>query len=173
MADLGMAFDANSVPEQQSFDTIPPGKYPVQIVQSEMRANKANTGKYLWLEMQVTEGQHTGRLLWDRLNLINPNQTAVDIAYQTLGAICKAVGIGVCQDSEQLHLKPFLANVKVKPAQGSYEASNEIKGYEPISGRKEVAAPAKPATPAAATANAPWRKAKAAPAADLNDEVPF
>lgn len=152
MADLGMAFDASSVPAQQSFDTIPPGKYPVQITQSEMRDNKAGTGKYLWLEMQITDGQHAGRLLWDRLNLINQNQTAVDIAYQTLGAICKAAGIPVCKDSEELHMRPLIANVKVRPASGGYDASNEIKGYEP---------PGSSAPPAAAgTANnqPAWRR---------------
>lgn len=157
MADLGMAFDANSVPEQQSFDTMPPGKYPVQIVQSEMRDTKSGAGKYLWLELQVIDGSYTGRMLWDRLNLINPNQQAVDIAYQTLGAICKAVGIPVCKDSEELHMKPMLANVKVKPAQGGYDANNEIKGYEPLPSSRP-AQQQHANTGAASGSSPPWRK---------------
>jgi hypothetical protein len=158
MADLGQTFDANSVPDQQSFDTIPPGKYQVQITQSEMRDNKAGTGKYLWLEMQIIDGPSAGRLLWDRLNLINQNQTAVDIAYQTLGAICKAVGIPVCKDSEELHMRPMVANVKVKPASGQYDASNEIKGYEPAGSK----APAATQQAVGGSASQPaWRRNRA------------
>lgn len=159
MADLGQTFDASSVPDQQSFDTIPPGKYPVQITQSEMRDNKAGTGKYLWLEMQIIDGPSSGRLLWDRLNLINQNQTAVDIAYQTLGAICKAVGITMCKDSEELHMRPMTANVKVRPAQNGYDAANEIKGYEPA-GSKAPAAQA-PQQAVGGSAQPAWRRNRA------------
>ena len=161
MADLGGTFDPNSVPDQRNFDMIPPGKYPVTITQSEMRETKNGAGKYLWLEMQITGGEYQGRLLWDRLNLVNANPQAVEIAQQSLGAICKAIGLASCSDSEQLHMKPRLAIVKVKPAQGQYEASNEVKGYEPAGGSVTQMATTKAFQPASATKTPPWKKAAA------------
>jgi hypothetical protein len=44
----------------------------------------------------------------------------------------------------------MMITVKVKPAEGNYQASNEIAGYEPCEGGAPAAAPAA-ATP-------PWKK---------------
>jgi hypothetical protein len=56
-------------------------------------------------------------------------------------------------ESSDLHDKPLMITVKVKPAEGQYQASNEIAGYEPVGGGSAVAA----AAPAAA-AVPPWKK---------------
>ena len=87
-----IAFDASSVEPAAPLEPLPPGKYVAQIVQSEMRATRAGNGQYLWLEMDVIEGPHQGRKIWDQLNLVNPNQQTVEIAQRALSAICHAVG---------------------------------------------------------------------------------
>ena len=63
----------------------------------------------------------------------------------------------------ELHNKPLIATVKVRQAQGNYEASNEIKGYKAGGGLpvmpQPFAAPRAPAPAAAgfaAGASAPW-----------------
>jgi hypothetical protein len=66
-------FDASAVEPQQSFDALPVGRYEVIITDSEMKDTKAGTGQYLQLTFSVTGGQHDGRKLWSRLNLVNPN----------------------------------------------------------------------------------------------------
>jgi hypothetical protein len=96
-------FNAAKVEPQQSFDALPPGRYEVIISESEMKDTKAGTGQYLQLTWTVVGGQHEGRKLWSRLNLVNPNATAVSIAERELSAICHCVGILVPQDSEELH----------------------------------------------------------------------
>ena len=88
MAKLGTTFDASSVDPTMPFEVLPPGRYLVQIVTSEMRPTKDGAGQYLWLELDVLEGECQGRKLFDRLNLVNPNPTAVEIAQRTLSAIC-------------------------------------------------------------------------------------
>ncbi len=140
-----LPFDPSEPPPGgRSFDPIPAGWYPVMIVGSEMKPTKAGTGRYLQLELDIIDGEFEGRKLFDRLNLDNPNQQAVDIARRTLSQILAAVGIMSPKDSSELHYIPLRAKVKIKPASGEYEASNEIKAYGSINGGEGAQAP-KPA----------------------------
>lgn len=115
MASFGQTFDASSVEPSSGYEVLPPGKYLAQIVASEMRATKDGMGQYLYLEVDVIEGQYAGRKLFDRLNLINANADAVQIAQRTLSSICRAVGKLQVSNSEQLHLIPLIADVRVRP----------------------------------------------------------
>lgn len=133
MAHLGAVFDANQVTPQAPFEVLPPDAYCVQIVRSEMRATKSGDGQYLELEMDVLDGPFLGRKLWDRLNLINRNPQATEIARRQLSAICHAIGVLEVSDSEQLHGRPFVAVVKVEERKDRPgEMSNRISGYKAI-----------------------------------------
>jgi hypothetical protein len=123
-------FNSTEVPEDEGFKPLPEGEYTVQIIQSEMKETKAGTGHFLELRMQVLDGDHVGRLLFDRLNLINPNETAVKIAQRTLADICEATGVLEVEDSEELHGIEMIAKVVIKPAQGDWPEGNEIKKYK-------------------------------------------
>ena len=150
MAIFAQTFDANSV-EPSNFDVFPAGKYLAQIVSSEMRPTKDGRGQYLFLELDILEGQFAGRKLFDRLNLVNDNPDTVDIATRTLSSICRATGQMQVKDSEQLHLIPLIADVRVRPPKGQYGESNSIR-YLP---RNAAAAPATRAPVAYASAPAP------------------
>jgi hypothetical protein len=157
MAQLGQTFDANGVAPATPMELIPPGDYTVEIVNSEMRDTKDGAGKYLWLEMDIVDGPCAKRKLWDRLNLVNGNSQAQEIAQRALSAICHAVGQMQVNDSEQLHHRPLKATVKVRPARGEYGASNEIRGYQPASGAPRPQQ-AQTGAPAAAKSAAPWKR---------------
>lgn len=163
MARLGGTFDASQVEPNQPFEVLPSGKYKVEVVNSEMRPTKDGCGTYLWLEMSILEGEFAGRKLFDRLNLVNGNQQAVDIAQRSLSALCHAVGKLAISDSEELHFQPVIASVRVRPPRDNYDASNEIRGYAPVDGSSVTAAvrqaPARTAATAAGTA--PWKQRKA------------
>ena len=79
MADL-TGFNANQYEDEGSLDLEPikPGSYVAAIIESEMKDNSRGTGKFLQLTLQIIEGDYKNRRLWDRLNLINPNETAVE-----------------------------------------------------------------------------------------------
>lgn len=172
MAQLGTTFDANTVEPNKPFEVVPPDKYLVQITNSEVRPTKKGDGQYVWLELDIIDGPFAGRKIWDNLNLWNPNQQAVDIAQRTLSAICHATGQMAVNDTEQLHFRPLVADVRVKPAEGQYLTSNIVKGYLPADGdaasaqrAPAPAATARPATAAPVTAAAkpagtapPWRR---------------
>lgn len=126
---VAMNFNAANVKPREDADALPPGDYVAMIVASEMRETKDGSGQYLWLEMDITEGEHQGRKLWDRLNLVNRNAKAVEIAERTLSSICHAVGKLNLSDSEELHGCTVVAKVKVRPGQGDYGPSNEVANY--------------------------------------------
>ncbi len=159
----GYNFNAEEVEPSSSFDPIPAGWYTAIISASEMKATRDGYGEYLSLTLQVIEGQYENRLVFARLNLKNANDKAVDIARKDLAAICRAVGVMSPQASEELHDKPLMIKVKVRPASGEYEASNDIGGYKAVEGQDLTPAPkaaSKPQTPppAATTTKKPWQK---------------
>ena len=173
MANLGGTFDANNVTPSAPMELLPPGKYVVQIVQSEMKETTNGSGQYLKLEMEVMDGPSKGRKLWDNLNLVNPNPQTVDIAQRALSAICHAVGRLQVSDSEELHYKPMTATLAVEPDSRDkhlppheQRKQNRVKGYTAASGAAPAPvgfsrpAAASPAPAAAAnTAAPPWRRA--------------
>ena len=128
MANLG-AFDANQVDPSVQFDPLPAGRYPVIVVESEMKATKAGTGRYLQLTFQVIEGELQGRLVWTRLNLENSNEMAVKVARAELSALCRAVGVMQPRDSVELHNKPLEITVGLKRRDDSGEFKSVVKGY--------------------------------------------
>lgn len=127
-------FDANTVEPNAPREVLPAGWYKCVFTKSEEKPTKAQTGSYLQMNAEIIEGEHQGKSLTERLNLNNPNVTAVEIAQRTLSAICRAVGVMTPRNSDELHDKPLMVKVKVKAAKGDYGASNEIEGYEAVSG---------------------------------------
>ena len=159
----GYNFNAEEIEPSSSFDPIPAGWYKAIISNSEMKPTRDGYGEYLSLTLQVIEGQYENRLVFARLNLKNANDKAVDIARKDLAAICRAVGVMSPQASEELHDIPLMIKVKVRPASGDYEASNDIGGYKAVEGANLTPAPkaaSKPQTPppAATTTKKPWQK---------------
>lgn len=131
MADIN-GFDANQVEDNRSFDAVPPGDYVVQWVESEWKDGKNAGSRYIEVEMEIMEGPHAGQHLWDRLNLVNANQQAVQIANGQLKSACVAVGNMQPKDTSELHYKPMIAKVKVDKPRDGYEAGNSISGYKAI-----------------------------------------
>lgn len=150
MANLN-GFNANEVDPTSDFEVIPAGKYVAVITDSETKRNKAGTGSYLQLTFQVIEGEFKNRFLWARLNIDNPNATAVKIARAELSAICRAVGVLQPKDSCELHNLPLVITVKCKKSKDGDDPVNEIKGYA-----KKDALSGKPVQ--AATDTPPWRR---------------
>lgn len=143
-------FDATQVDPATEFKPLPAADYKVAIVESENKPTKNGKGSYLQCKLQVLDGEFKGRTLFERLNLDNPNGQAVEIAKKTLSAICHSVGVMQPRDSSELHNRPMIAAVAVKPRDDKPgEFSNEIKAYKSL---KDAAATVAPAAAGAA----PW-----------------
>jgi len=150
MADLN-GFNANEVDPAVALEPIPAGKYVAVITDSEMKPTKARTGRYLELTFQIVDGEYKNRLVWDRLNLDNPNPKAVEIARAELSAICRAVGVMTPNDSTEMHNLPLEITVKCRKRDDTGDIVNEIKGYA----KKDVAGHAATTT---AGDTPPWKK---------------
>ncbi|MFG0249412.1 MAG: DUF669 domain-containing protein [Phycisphaeraceae bacterium JB051] len=107
MANLN-GFNANDVEPNTAFEPIPAGKYLAAIAASETKQTRNGDGSYLELTLSILQGDYQGRMLWARLNLDNPNATAVKIARGDLSAICRAVNVMQPKDSTDRHNLPLV-----------------------------------------------------------------
>jgi len=148
-----VSFNAAEVSTESQFSPVPNGDYPVIITESEMKPTKNGAGQYLQLVLEVIDGPYKGRKVWERLNLVNSNQTAVEIAQRSLSQICHAVGHLQLQDSVELHNKPMMAKIVVRQ-QAGYDDTNQVKEYSAYPGGAPAPAQAAP-KPAAPSANKP------------------
>lgn len=151
MVQLAQPVNCEDIPPSGTFHPFE-GTFLAHITESEMKPTKSGNGEYLALKVEVLDGEHKGRTVYDNLNLVNPSEKAMEIAYQTLSAIGHATGVMNITDSEQVHHKPMMVTFAVD---GSY---TRVKGYEPAQGK----APAPPAAQAQAAAPAaplkPWER---------------
>ena len=125
-------FNAQEVEPQSEFTPLPAGEYMTIIVDSELKPTKNGKGSYLQLALQVIDGHYKNRVVFDRLNIQNQNQTAQEIGQRALSALCHAVGVLQVQDSSQLHNIPFIARLSVRQ-NTEYGDSNEVKAYKSAS----------------------------------------
>ena len=128
MANLS-GFNAAEVEPNVGFELVPSGDYEAVIVASEMKPTKKG-GEYLDFMLQIINGPHQNRKLFDKLNLVNVNPTAVTIAKGTLSAICRAVDILTPNDSSDLHNKPVRVSVGIRKREDNGEMENHIKSYK-------------------------------------------
>jgi hypothetical protein len=125
------SFNANEVaPDEGRADAIPAAWYRLMLVSSEIKPTNAGTGKYINCMFEVVDGQYKNAKIFAMFNIDNPNPQAVEIGRKQFSALCHACGILTVQATEQLHNIPFLAKVKVKAAEGGYDAKNEIAQYK-------------------------------------------
>jgi len=122
-------FNAEEHEPAGSFEPIPPGDYTAIITDSESKQTKSGNGEYLQFAFQIVEGEHKGRVLWARLNLDNPSETAVKIAKGELSAICRAVDVLTPNDPVELHNIPLVIKVGTKRREDNGETTNVIRGY--------------------------------------------
>ena len=163
-------FDATKVEPQAPMEALPAGDYVVNITGAVMKPTKAGTGQYLELTLKVNGGQYSGRQVYDRLNLVNPNETAVQIAQSTLSAICHAINHMQLGTEQELLGKTLGVKLNRVPRQDKPdEYSNEIKGY--MAPEKVQAAPAQQATTQSMPFQAPAPAAPIQPTAIVQQPV--
>ncbi|AZF90039.1 single-stranded DNA-binding protein [Pseudomonas phage vB_PaeS_SCUT-S3] len=140
---LIQAFNAQQYDPTQGVGSLPIGKHPVIVESSEVKANKANDGGYLQLNLRIIDGPQQGTTGAYRLNLYHSNQQTVEIAHRQLSAICHVIGVFQVTDSSQLHNLPFLIEVgpqKNDPQYTEVKKVFDMNGNEP--GKAGAGAPA-------------------------------
>ena len=137
MAQLIQAFNAQQYDPTQGGGSLPVGRHPVIIESSEVKANKANDGGYLQLNVKLIDGPQTGTTGAYRLNLYHSNPQTAEIAHRQLSAICHCVGVFNVQDSSQLHNIPFIIEVGLqKGEEAAQKGYTEVKKVFDINGNE-------------------------------------
>lgn len=122
-------FDPNQHEPESDFSAIPKDEYKFFISESSIQDAAKQGNQFLLLKVQILEGQYKGCVIFDRLNLVNSNPVAVDIANRRLSSICRACGITTAiVDSTQLHNIPMSGLVDIEEDPG-YPPKNIIKSY--------------------------------------------
>lgn len=163
MARLDASFDSSQVePQTGDFAPLPAGEYQVRVASSELKPTKAGDGQYIKLRLDVIGPTHAGRVLFSNINIRNKNPKAEDIGRQQLSSICRAIGVPVLNDTDELIGGTLLVKVTVKSDE--YGEGNEVKAYKAIGGSvaPAVSAPPRaasaPTAPAAGGAAPPWAR---------------
>lgn len=170
MAKLPEIFKTADIPDTGGVTLIDEGTYTAVIVSSDLKETNNKKGMYLQLQVVITDGQYANTEFTERLNIVNDNQKAVEIAYRTLARISEAVGMdSTPADSEELHNKKLMIEVKTEKGKPwTDNEGNEREGKDKsviykfyplpasgVSAKPKAAASAFAAEPAKAL---PWKK---------------
>lgn len=129
MANLGGTFNTSDAPENE-FAPLPEGNYMLQAIESSIGPNSNGTGTILKITYEVLdEGPYKNRRVWDNLNVQHENATAQGIAQRALASLCEALGFGQIDDTDQLHFKPFVAQIATQVGKGTFPDKSVIKKY--------------------------------------------
>jgi hypothetical protein len=169
MALLDTSFDITDLPQSEtSFDPLPAGWYYVRITKADLTPTKDGQGQYIKVRYDVAGGDRAGRVVFGNLNIKNASQKAEEVGRQQLGELMRAVGLSRVTDTDQLVGAELQIKVAIRPAEGKYDAQNEVKGFKSVEGgalpmaSKPPAFPAAPSAPtqqaAPAKAAPPWAK---------------
>jgi len=157
MANLN--FNAATVAPASANIVVPAGWYNVIIEHSEVVPTAAGTGTILKLRYSIVDGEFKGRKIFGQLNIVNPSPMAQEIAQKQLSAICHAVNVIQCNDSQQLHNIPFKVKLKITPGGikdqhtgEKYDDKNEVTGWEKSSTNVGVSGGSAPGTTPPVTA---------------------
>lgn len=158
MAFLNETFEADNLPQGNSYEPLPAGWYHVNVTGAELKNTKAGNGQYIAVRYDVTGPTHQGRVVFGNLNIKNPNPKAEEIGRQQLGELMRAIGLAKVTDTDQLIGGSLQIKLEIRQQEG-YEPNNEVKGFKSASG----AVPAPAAAPAQQAAAASAASGKAAP----------
>jgi len=109
-----------------SFGRLPDGKYKAMITQVEEKIAQSTGKPYVSLTIEITDGAHRGRKVWDILSLNSDNPDAVSLAKRKLNEIAMAIGKTVIQGADCFKYKEigvYLTKDRQK------DDKNQVKQY--------------------------------------------
>lgn len=105
-------FDARNVKPLGDRSPVPDGIYNVVIMDAKWQATKKG-GEMFVLQFEILDGDCKGRYLWTRLNMVNNNPKAVEIAQAELSSICRAINVLTPQADHDFMNKTLRVSVYV------------------------------------------------------------
>ncbi len=128
-----------------SIQPLPAGEYLGTIVEANDEAGETRDGvptRAVSVRVDISEGEHQGRRIYDRLIVVHPTEIAQQIGRSRLKSLIEAAAPGA-KTSAELIGKTVLASVKVAPRKDTGEMRNEVRAYR----RGQVSTPPPPPPP--------------------------
>ena len=132
-------FDASklapSSDQTGDFEPLEKGMYGVIVKEAVLTETNAGDGSYIKCRVDITHGQHKGRVIFHNITYSNANDLATEIGRQQLTDLCHATGKLVPKSTDELCNIPVIARVGFVPEkQGkdgvTYKATNDIKAFK-------------------------------------------
>ena len=163
---------ADSSGASREFKPLPPALYTAEITSAEVRPLKSGKGTGLTLEFTVIDpAPHTGRKVWQNLNIQHTSEKAQEIALRDLTNLFRAIGVESATEHE-LFGKILRIRTKLSMETDQYPARAEVASYE--SAGAKPAAPARTAPPAGMKPPASWPQNRPGTAFDdMDSDIPF
>lgn len=126
--------DLTDTDADAGFDALPAGPYMTQVSNAEVKTTKAGNGRYISVELEVTEPKaFSGRKVWDNFNIQNPSEDATKIGKANLKGFMVAAGHknpDVLRDVNELIGLRVVATLIIKK-DPNWGEGNQVKKYEP------------------------------------------
>lgn len=168
-------FEDQSAPSVDLTIPVPKGQYSAKIIGSEIKTTKKATGQYVELMWEINPpSPHANRRIWQRINIVNENENAVEIGKKELNMVVKACGLAQISDTSELHGRECKIDVTIEAGTNGYGDSNSIKNARSAKKLSNVAAlqNVKTPTPTADIFAVPQSQVESS-TKEPDDEIPF
>lgn len=158
MASLGKTYVTEDLPVGTRGEPLPAGTYTAKITEADIKPTSSG-GEMIKMRFDILGPTHQGRVVFGNINHRNPSAKAEEIGNQQLGDLLRAIGLGSVSDTDELVGHDLKIRLAIKPAEGQYEAQNEVKGYKSLTeSTPKTATFAGSPPPPSANKTAPWKK---------------
>jgi hypothetical protein len=165
-----MEFNRNQLPKNDSYDLLPAGWTTARVRDAIVHTTKTGNSDVLDIQWEIVGPANAGRVTFGTIILKHDtSDKAEEIGLKNLNALLEAnnlikISVPDYDRGKQLRVPELVGKIcdikiSVKPAEGKWEAKNEIKGYRSLVGSPLPTVLAASDSPApAATAKKPWEK---------------
>jgi len=133
MASLNKTYVADDLPQTGNFEPLPEGWYTTKITQADLKTTKAGNGEYIAVHYAIG-----GRTVFGNINIRNPSIKCEEIGRQQLGYLMRAIGLKKVSDTDELIGADLSIKLKIRPAEGQWEATNDVTGFKALEGKPAV-----------------------------------
>lgn len=153
-------FDAtNLTPSAElksDFEPIESGFYGAIVKEAVLTPTKNGNGEYIKCRVDITHGEHKGRVIFHNITYTNPNDLATEIGRQQLTDLCHATGKLVPKKTDELCNIPIIAKVGFVKAKDGYPATNDVKSFKKFDEALLPKPSGTPFTKSEGSDSAPW-----------------
>jgi hypothetical protein len=128
-------FDINHVADEgdnnRDFGAVPAGHYRVICERAEETVTKSTSTEACKFAWRISDGEFAGQWLWDQMNVDHPKSGYAAREQNRFREMCKSTNIVAPKSMDDFPGSECVVDVRVRPADGQYAESNEIKRYLP------------------------------------------